>query len=92
MLRRRALVKANEPIGGSRMRRRNWILPGSRGSSSQGVKEFLSEEINLVQEQDLRGAFQYAKGKRERDECTIEVLTNHRELHIESKSLAYGSN
>jgi hypothetical protein len=51
------------------------------------MREFLGEEIDLVQEQDLRGWFQYAKGRRERDECIIEVLTNYPELHIESKKV-----
>jgi hypothetical protein len=30
------------------------------------TREFLGEEIDLVQEQDLRGRFQYAKGRREK--------------------------
>ena len=49
------------------------------------AQEFLGEEIDLVQEQDLRSGFQYVKERKERDERTIEVLRNHRELHIESK-------
>jgi hypothetical protein len=49
------------------------------------TREFLGEEIDLVQEQDLRGGFQDAKGRREGEERTIGVLTNHRELHIKSK-------
>jgi hypothetical protein len=45
----------------------------------------LGKELNFVQGQDIRSARQYVKGGREGDGRTIDILTNHGELHIESK-------
>jgi hypothetical protein len=52
------------------------------------TRELLGEEIDLVREQNLKDGFQYAKGRKERDEPTIDVLMNHRELHIKSKRVS----
>lgn len=50
-------------------------------------RELLSKQINLVQEEDLTDKCELRQmmASSERNEHTIEVLTNHRELHIESK-------
>jgi len=53
------------------MRHRNRIL--EEVVLKARTREFLGEEANLVQEQDRRGGVQYAKGRKERDECTIDV-------------------
>jgi hypothetical protein len=48
--------------------------------------EFLCEQVDLVQEQDLHGD-KSLMVTQARERRTIDVLTNHRELHIESKSV-----
>ena len=53
-------VVARGVIIGSSLMVREVILEGQTG-------ELLGEEINFAQEQDLRGGFQYAKGRKERD-------------------------
>ena len=68
LLRRRALVEADEPmeevvacgvvIGTS-------LIVGEVVLKRR-TRELLGEEINLIQEQDLRGGFQYRKGRRGR--------------------------
>ena len=85
-----ALVEADEPmekvvaydvIIGTSLIVREVILKGRTG-------ELLGEEIDLIQEQDPRGGLQYAKGQKERDKRTINVLMNHRDLHITSKRVS----
>jgi hypothetical protein len=92
LLRRRALVEADElmeevvacgvVIGTS--------LVVGEVVLKRRTRELLGEDNNLIQEEDLRGGFQYGKERKERkenDERTIEVLTNHRGLHVESKRI-----
>jgi len=44
------------------------------------TRKLSGEEIDLVQEQNLGDGFWYAKGRKERDEPTIDVLMNHHAL------------
>lgn len=54
--------------------------------TQRGAREFFGKKINLVQEKNLS---RVCKGEFEarQERLTIEVLTNHLELHIESKSV-----
>jgi len=52
--------------------------------AQRGARELLSEEIDFVEEENLWGSVRYRWGVKEKVR-TIDVLTNHRELHIESK-------
>jgi hypothetical protein len=88
LLRCRALVEADEPMEevvvcgiviGSSLAVREIVIEGR-------AREFLSEEIDLILEkQVLRRTGLYAQGDRERHGRTIDILTNHHELLIESK-------
>jgi hypothetical protein len=86
LLRRRALVKADPmeevvvcgAVIGTSLIVGEVVLKGR-------TRKFLSEEIDLVQEQDLRCTSVRERRQKKKDGHTIDDLTNHRELHIESK-------
>jgi len=51
------------------------------------MRELLGEEVDFIQEQNLVCALRVSIKRRGRKQHTIDVLTNHRELHIDSKSV-----
>ena len=57
--------------------------------AQRGSGKFLGEQINLIKEQDLMTVCGVKCWPRQSDiALTIDVLTNHRELHIESNSVS----
>jgi predicted metal-dependent TIM-barrel fold hydrolase len=55
--------------------------------AQRGSRKLLREQINLVQEQDLMVVCETFRPRQSDISRTIDVLTNHRELHIESNSV-----